>query len=567
MGTMARRSRNANEHFNMVYYLTKHRTENALAILCAVVLCGLQVGANMLMMQSFQGIIDRDMRRFLFWTLVLVGVWFLIHGLTGMETLFRCRAIRNMNNAVRQDIATLLLQKSYRRFHEQSVGEYLSQLTNDISQIENLAWNPFFDCIRSAVTVIFSIAALLTLHWSLLAASIVTTAIMLSVPKLFHRKMEGLGAIAARKQSLAVSRLKEQLTGYDVLRFFHQEQRFIRDMEQAGNQMETPKYRLAYIKGFVGAGMGCVNIVCQMLHVALIGVLSVRGIILQGALTGGGNLCGSLSSGLGNMAQDVLSMSSAKPYFEKISAHAEPSVHADFSVPAGNAAKKDGKAEAEIPTETMQNGIAMDHVGFCYDKKTVLKGFSAYFEKGGKYALTGPSGCGKSTLLKLILGCLPEYTGSIRLDNRELRDYRPEQLWHQISYIGQDVFLFHATILDNITLGGAFSKEQIQKALQDSALEDDLRSLPDGLDTIVGENGGNLSGGQKQRVAIARALIHNRSVLLVDEGTSALDESNADRIERNLLSKTDLTLILVSHHLSAEQKKRFSRVYALSGDS
>lgn len=567
MGTMAQRSRNANEHFNMVYYLTKHRTENALPILCAVVLCGLQVGANMLMMQSFQGIIDRDMRRFLFWTLVLVGVWFLIHGLTGMETLFRYRAIRNMNNAVRQDIATLLLQKSYRRFHEQSVGEYLSQLTNDISQIENLAWNPFFDCIRSAVTVIFSIAALLTLHWSLLAASIVTTAVMLSVPKLFHRKMEGLGAIAARKQSLAVSRLKEQLAGYDVLRFFHQEQRFIRDMEQAGNQMETPKYRLAYIKGFVGAGMGCVNIVCQMLHVALIGVLSVRGIILQGALTGGGNLCGSLSSGLGNMAQDVLSMSSAKPYFEKISAHAEPSVHADFSVPAGNAAKKDGKAEAEIPTETMQNGIAMDHVGFCYDKKTVLKGFSAYFEKGGKYALTGPSGCGKSTLLKLILGCLPEYTGSIRLDNRELRDYRPEQLWHQISYIGQDVFLFHATILDNITLGGAFSKEQIQKALQDSALEDDLRSLPDGLDTIVGENGGNLSGGQKQRVAIARALIHNRSVLLVDEGTSALDEGNADRIERNLLSKTDLTLILVSHHLSEEQKKRFSRVYALSGDS
>ena len=290
-----------------------------------------------------------------------------------------------------------------------------------------------------------------------------------------------------------------------------------------------------------------------MLHVALIGVLSVRGIILQGALTGGGNLCGNLSSGLGNMTQDVLSMSSAKPYFEKISAYIR------------NIAENDVKTKAEIQMEVMQNGIVMNHVGFCYNKKTVVKGFSAHFEKGGKYALIGPSGCGKSTLLKLMLGCLPEYTGSIRLDNREIRDCRPEQLWHQISYIEQDVFLFNTTILDNITLGEEFAKEQIWKALQDSALENDLLSLPDGLNTVAGENGSNLSGGQKQRVAIARALIHNRSVLLVDEGTSALDEQNAERIEKNLLSKPELTLILVSHHLSAEQKKRFSQVFTLSG--
>lgn len=98
-------------------------------------------------------------------------------------------------------------------------------------------------------------------------------------------------------------------------------------------------------------------------------------------------------------------------------------------------------------------------------------------------------------------------------------------------------------------------------------METALLSLPDGLDTIVGENGSNLSGGQKQRVAIARALVHNRSVLLVDEGTSALDEENTDKIEKNMLSKAGLTLILVSHHLSAEQKKRFTEVFTLSRHS
>lgn len=541
---------------NMTCYIKRFWKENALTILFLVILCGLQVGANLLMVQSFQGIIDRNMRRFIFWMLLLVVIWFFIYGLTGVETFFRCRVIRAMNNAIRQDVAEILLQKSYRSFHERSVGEYLSQFTNDISQIENLAWNPFFDCIRSAVTVVFSIVALLTLHWSLLAASLVTTAVMLSVPKLFHKKMEDLGAVCTQEQSAAVEKLKELLAGYDVLRFFNQERRFIQETKQSSEQMEKPKFRLAYVKGFTGAGIGCVNIVCQMLHVALIGILSVRGIILQGALTGGGNLCGNLSAGLGNMTQDVLSMSSVRPYFEKIFGNIENSAETE-------AMNIETKAEmsAKMQMDAVQNGIVMEHVNFCYDKQTVIKDFSACFEKGGKYALVGPSGCGKSTLLKLILGCLPEYTGSIRLDDREIRDCRPEQLWQQMSYIEQDVFLFNATILDNITLGGKFTKERIGKALQDSALENDLLSLPDGVNTIVGENGSNLSGGQKQRVAIARALLHNRSVLLVDEGTSALDQENADRIEKNLLSNPELTLILVSHHLSAEQKRRFSQVF------
>ena len=92
----------------------------------------------------------------------------------------------------------------------------------------------------------------------------------------------------------------------------------------------------------------------------------------------------------------------------------------------------------------------------------------------------------------------------------------------------------------------------------------DLAYMPLGLDTPVGEDGSNLSGGQKQRVAIARALIHNRSILLVDEGTSALDQKNADIVEQSLLDNPDLTLILVSHHLSPERKAQFTKVFELS---
>ena len=133
-----------------------------------------------------------------------------------------------------------------------------------------------------------------------------------------------------------------------------------------------------------------------------------------------------------------------------------------------------------------------------------------------------------------------------------------------MSYIEQNVFLFNTTIRENITLGEDFSEEQLHAAIQGSALAADLAAMPDGLDTVVGEDGSNLSGGQKQRVAIARALIHNRSILLVDEGTSALDQKNADLVEKSLLTNPDLTLILISHHLSAEHRAQFDRVYELA---
>ena len=165
--------------------------------------------------------------------------------------------------------------------------------------------------------------------------------------------------------------------------------------------------------------------------------------------------------------------------------------------------------------------------------------------------------------MKLLLGWLPDYGGAIRFDGRDARGFTPEQLGRQMSYIEQNVFLFNTTIRDNITLGESFTDEQMEKALRDSALIGDLAAMPEGLDTIAGEEGGNLSGGQKQRVAVARALIHHRSILLVDEGTSALDQRNADIVEQSLLANPGLTLILVSHHLTDERRRQFTGVYEL----
>ena len=314
----------------------------------------------------------------------------------------------------------------------------------------------------------------------------------------------------------------------------------------ASDEIEQARHKFTCTKTVLSELISWVNMLCQIGINLVIGILSINGIIIQTAIVGGGNLVGTVSSGLSTIAQLFLSINASKPYFEKIGAHAE-----EYN-------RKATSCDAAV-----QNAIVVENLNFAYGEKPILENANFRFEKGGKYALTGPSGCGKSTLLKLLLGWLPDYTGTIRFDKKNAKDFSGDQRQQQMSYIEQDVFLFNTTILDNITLGEAFTDEQIDRAVAASALAGDLANMPLGLDTPVGEDGSNLSGGQKQRVAIARALIHNRSILLVDEGTSALDQKNADIVEESLLGNPDLTLILVSHHLTPERKAQFTKVFEL----
>mgnify|MGYP000804966324 CR=1 FL=1 len=202
---------------------------------------------------------------------------------------------------------------------------------------------------------------------------------------------------------------------------------------------------------------------------------------------------------------------------------------------------------------TLQEGITVKDVSFGYDeKKPILVHMNAEFKKGGKYALTGPSGCGKSTLLKILLGWLPGYQGKVLYDERDVRDYTPEQLQQKMSYIEQNVFLFNTTIRENITLGEHFTDEQMEKALRDSALAGDLANMPKGLDTPVGEEGNALSGGQKQRVGIARAYCSDPDVLLMDEPFAALDYFTREQMQKELLrvqQKEHSSIMFVTHSI------------------
>lgn len=532
----------------MIHYLKKQWRLSVLTCLFAIIAYGAQALIQLALMKVFDAVVLLDLRSTIFWTAVDLTCWGGYFLFTALQEHCQTKTIRALNNTVRDGLYHSFLRKSHTDFHQSDTGEYLARLTNDIKQLEQLAWIPFFGCVGRIAQIVFSILGLAFLHWSLVVFSVITAVVLWLSPKLFQKKLELLGQSCGVQQTAAINHLKDLLTGFDVLQFFGRGNLFLQQGNRISDDIEKPSCQLSYGKSRMEALIGFINVALQLGSLVLIAALTSMGLVTTGTLAGGVNLIGGVANGFNSLAGLRLSLSASKPYFCKL-----PTVDTD------------SKSEEIAPMSPLKDSITVDRVSFCYDeKKPILKDASFRFEKGKKYALTGPSGCGKSTLLKLLLGWLPDYSGTISFDDVDIHTITPAQLQQQMSYIEQNVFLFNTTIRENITLGEDFSEEQLHAAIQGSALAADLAAMPDGLDTVVGEDGSNLSGGQKQRVAIARALIHNRSILLVDEGTSALDQKNADLVEKSLLTNPDLTLILISHHLSAERRAQFDRVYELT---
>ena len=269
-----------------------------------------------------------------------------------------------MNNQVRHDLSLLLLNRNYADFHHQDIGEYISWMTNNIKQIEKLAWDPFFNSVGRVAQVLWSMIVLFSLHWSLLLASLVSSAIMLLLPKLFDKKMEKMGKDCSDAESNAVSRLKDLLRGADVLRCFNKNHRFLIQSDEISDQIEEPNCRLTYSKSAVNSAMSFVSVVIQILSDILIVVLAFQGKVMPAVLAGSSNLFAGVTNGLNRLANLRLSISASKPYFEKIK-------HNDC---------EETKSRQEL--SCLHHKISMENISFQYDKKPILDGMNCTFEIG-----------------------------------------------------------------------------------------------------------------------------------------------------------------------------------------
>ncbi|MBM4442901.1 MAG: ATP-binding cassette domain-containing protein, partial [Candidatus Rokubacteria bacterium] len=211
--------------------------------------------------------------------------------------------------------------------------------------------------------------------------------------------------------------------------------------------------------------------------------------------------------------------------------------------------------------------LAMSAVSFVYPGRTQPALDDVTFEvpAGSTVALVGPSGAGKTTVAALFLRFWDPQAGVVKLAGHDLRHYRLDDLRGRIALVAQDTYLFNDTLRNNILIARPSATEpELAAAVSNASLDDFVRSLPDGLDTVVGERGAKLSGGQRQRVAIARAFVKDAPILILDEATSHLDAVNEQAVRESLalLAKARTTLV-IAHRLSTVRDA--DRIIVLDG--
>ena len=478
----------------------------------------------------------------------LMGVVFLFY--IGIQVLdyqakprFVKRAMRQYKNLAFQKIT----EKNISSFRMENTSTYLSALTNDAASIESGYLTGMLEIISQCVN--FTGALLMMLWYSplmtLIAAGV--TVIPLIASLLTGNRLAPAERKVSERNADYTATLSDCLNGFAVVKSFRAEREVEKLFCKTNQVLEQDKYgrlRILTIVDMIGQTTGVFAQLCVF----------VAGAYL--AITGRGLTAGIVIAFV-NLMNNVLWPIRRLP---KLFAARKASLGLVDKLACALATNAETEGKEII--EPLKDGIRLEKVCFGYEEgKDVLKDLDAFFEKGKAYAIVGGSGSGKSTLLNLLMAGSMDYHGRIFFDHTELKEANVDSLYELISIIQQNVFVFDASIRDNVTMFREFPEEELENAIARAHLSELLAARGDTY--RCGENGKGLSGGEKQRISIARSLLRKSSVLLVDEATAALDADTAFRVTQDILELKDVTRIVVTHSLEEALLKQYDSILVL----
>mgnify|MGYP001629918021 FL=1 len=522
-------------------------------IFCLAVFAALAAGSlNLILSWIIQQLMDTaagESGALSFRTLLLISAGFVLL-CAGLSLLNYASQPRFLERAMRQykDFAfKKLIGKSISSFRDESAAGYLSALTNDAASIETNYLAQMLAMITKAVTFIG--ALLLMCRYSLLMTAIAAglTVLPLIASLLTGNRLQAVESRVSERNGEFTAALSDCLAGFTVVKNFKAEREIFRLFAQSNKALEHEKFTGRRIKTLVGM-IGAVTGIFAQLGVFIAGVyLSMKG----GSMTPGAvvlfvNLMNFIISPIAELPGLLACRKAALGLVDKLAA----------------ALERSSSREGSETLNKLEHGIRLENVSFAYEPgKTVLHGINAEFEAGRAYALVGGSGSGKSTLLNLLMAAETNYSGHILADGIELSDISTESLYGTMAAIQQNVFVFNASIKDNVSMFRDFPKTEMDEAIARAHLGALIRER--GEDYLCGENGSGLSGGEKQRISIARSLLKKSSVLLADEVTAALDAQTAHRVSSDILDLQGITRIVVTHTLEESLLRRYDKIFVL----
>ncbi len=482
---------------------------------------------------------NREYRLIVIFGLGLLGVYLIRMFLNYFVQYYGHVMGVRMQAAMRSDMFSHLEKLPYGYYDDHETGKIMSRMTNDLMDISELAHHGPENVIISAVSIIVSFVYLSRINIWLTLIIFVCVPFLLLIAFTLRKKMRA--AFKKSRESIAVinAALESSIGGIRVTKAFTNAEREQEKFE-LGNHEFVEARRAAYkAMGQFHAGTSFITDIFNVVILIAGGLFLYAGHIELGdysAFIVSVNLFVSPVMTLINfMEQYQNGVTGFERFVEILDAEPEKD--------------KDGAAEVG----KLSGEIEFKNVSFAYsDSKEVIRNIDLHIEKGKTFALVGPSGGGKTTICHLIPHFYNIDSGEILIDKKNIDSIKLDSLRRNIGIVQQDIYLFNASIRENILYGRLdATDEEVYEAAKRANIHDYIMSLPNGYETQIGERGVKLSGGQKQRLSIARVFLKDPSILILDEATSALDNTTEILIQRSLdeLCKGRTTLV-VAHRLS-----------------
>lgn len=532
----------------LLQYFKKLKWEFLFVTFLIVINAGFLTLAGISSANALSAVAKLKAERFFMWVALMGGAYIFYAIVNCLVNVEQTRLAQNVDKLIRNDIAQDLSQTSYSGFHQQTVATYNSWLTNDITTINNFGVEDFMMIIRQISEIVFGMLTLAYFNVSLVVTVIILTIIMGVVPNLFSKILAKRSLEYTHANERLVNSINDVLNGFNTLFLANLPQTIVKKINGASDDVK--KHALNYSKtaGITQAITNGLAFISQVIILGQTGWLILHQLTPVGTISGAQFFASTIFAELSGISFNWQEFKSVKPIIEKFK-----------TIPLKT-------VDGALPADFKLSNLELDKVSYQYSgqDKPIFENLNLNFKLKNKYILMGDSAAGKSTLLNLISGLLRDYQGEIEIADMEYNQISDQDLHDQITYLQQDPYIFTASLEWNLTLGCQISKAKIAEVIKECGLEDLIAKLPDGMDTVLADQGKQLSGGQKQRVAFARALLRDTPIYLLDEATSALDKTSSVQLERLILTQKDKTVIMVTHHLRDEVKQLADQVVDLN---
>jgi ATP-binding cassette subfamily B multidrug efflux pump len=457
--------------------------------------------------------------------------WMLAYIMAGVaqRTVFR----------MRRDVEAKLARLPLKYFDSHPHGDLLSRVTNDIDNITTTLQQSMSQILTSMLTIIGVLGIMLWINWLLALVALVTVPLSIVVTLLVARRSQKQFAAQWARTGDLNGHVEQMHTGHALVQVFGRRQQAIEDFNRQNQSLYEASFRAQFLSGIIQPAMMFLGNLNYVVIAAVGGYLVVTGGMTLGDVQAFIQYSRQFTMPIMQLAGQLNLLQSGLASAERV-----------FEFLAAEEEMPDREVARIQPKE---GSVALEHVYFQYEpEKPLITDFSLEAKPGQTIAIVGPTGAGKTTIVNLLMRFYEIDAGRICLDGVDARDLRREDVRRVFGMVLQDTWLFAGSIRDNIAYGktGA-SDAEVVDAAQAAHVDQFVRTLPDGYQTLLTDEASNISAGQKQLVTIARAFLANPAILILDEATSNVDTRTEVLIQEAMARlRHGRTSFVIAHRLS-----------------